>query len=123
MKKELISKDNLDSFICKDDKKLYLGSDKLLTPGAKDELARRHIEIVYGEAPDSSMPVDQGGCRCGCGSATFYVGPEQGSIQPKSLEQLARTVAAMLSREYGISDPEQLKTLTIEALKTIKDNI
>ena len=48
--------------------------------------------------------------------------PEQG-MQPKSLEQLARTVAAMLSREYGVTDPEQLKSLTIEALKTIKNNI
>ena len=122
MKKELISKDNLDAFISKDDGKLYLGKGRLLTPGAKDELTRRHVAIVYDEPPSSSAPAEQDGCRCGCGSATYYVGPEQG-MQPKSLEQLARTVAAMLSREYGVTDPEQLKSLTIEALKTIKNNI
>ena len=122
MKKELISRDNLDSFINKDDGKLYLGSGRLLTPGAKDELVRRNVAIVYGEPP-SSEQAQQDGCRCGCGSTTFYVGPEQGTVQPKSLEQLARTVAAMLSREYGVTDPEQLKNLTVEALKTIKNNI
>ena len=122
MKKELISRDNLDSFINKDDGKLYLGSGRLLTPGAKDELARRNVAIVYGEPP-ASEHTQQDGCGCGCGTATFYVGPEQGTVQPKSLEQLARTVAAMLSREYGVTDPEQLKSLTVEALKTIKNNI
>ena len=123
MKKELISTDNLDSFICKEDGKLYVGPGRLLTPGAKDELARRHVAIVYGEQPLPAIAPQQEGCRCGCGSTTFYVGPEEGALKPKSLEQLARTVAAMLSKEYGVSDPEQLRELTVEALKTIKNNI
>ncbi len=123
MKKVLISKDNLDSFICSEDGKIYVGPDKLLTPGAKDELARRKVAIVWGEAPNAQQQADPAGCRCGCGSTTFYVGPEQGTMQPKSLAQLARTVAAMLSREYGVTDPEQLKNMTVQALKTIKDNI
>ncbi len=123
MKKVLITKDNLDSFISREDGKIYVGSDKLLTPGAKDELARRKVQVVWGESPNGESQADAAGCRCGCGSATFYVGPEEASLQPKSLAQLARTVAAMLSREYGVKDPEQLKNMTVEALKTIKDNI
>jgi len=123
MKKVLITKDNLDSFISKEDGKMYVGPEKLLTPGAKDELARRKISVVWGEDPHVQQAADPAGCRCGCGSATFYVGPEQETMQPKSLAQLARTVAAMLSREYGVTDPEQLKNMTVEALKTIKDNI
>ncbi|MBP3729881.1 MAG: hypothetical protein J6I40_00245 [Mailhella sp.] len=122
MKKELISTDNLDSFISKEDGKLYVGSGRILTPGAKDELARRHVSVIYGEPPLPAL-AQQEGCRCGCGSTTFYVGPEQGELKPRSLEQPARTVAAMLSKEYGVSDPEQLRELTVEALKTIKNNI
>ena len=43
MKKELICVDNLDAFICKQDGKLYVDQGRILTPGAKDELARRGV--------------------------------------------------------------------------------
>jgi len=29
----------------------------------------------------------------------------------------------MLRKQYGVTDPEQLRAMTIEALKTIRDNI
>ena len=85
MKKELISRDNLDSFINKDDGKLYLGSGRLLTPGAKDELARRNVAIVYGEPP-ASEHTQQDGCGCGRGA--------------KGGEGFAREAAAWLRRSF-----------------------
>ena len=41
MKKELISVENLDAFICRQDGKLYVDRNRILSPGAKDELSAR----------------------------------------------------------------------------------
>ena len=29
----------------------------------------------------------------------------------------------MLRKQYGVTDPEQVRSMTVEALKTIRDNI
>lgn len=127
MKKELICVENLDAFICKQDGKLYLDQGRILTPGAKDELAKRGVSIVYGPepAPESAPAASCRGC-CGTGR-TFSVGPEKEASSPvvmtKSLESLAIAVASMLRKQYGVTNPEQLRAMTIEALKTIKDTI
>lgn len=123
MKKELICVENLDAFICKQDGKLYLDRGRILTPGAKDELARRGVSIVYGPEPAPAAS-----CRSCCGTGrTFSVGPEKEASSPvvmtKSLESLAIAVASMLRKQYGVTNPEQLRAMTIEALKTIKDTI
>lgn len=129
MKKELISVENIDAFICKQDGKLYVGPGRILTPGAKDELSKRGVSIVYGPEP---APAEEcrpsGSCRsgCCCGSGrTFYVGPEEGTAfsTARSLESLSMAVAAMLKSQYDVTDPEQLRSMTVEALKTIRDNI
>ncbi len=130
MKKELICVDNLDAFICKQDGKLYVDQGRILTPGAKDELARRGVSVVYGPepAPEPETPSCQpvGPCRGCCGTGrTFYVGPEEGSAlsMTGSLESLTIAVASMLKKEYGVTDPEEIRAMTIEALKTIRDNV
>lgn len=125
MKKELISVENLDAFICRQDGKVYVGSNRILTPGAKDELARRKVSVVYGEEP---APVEQpqAPCRGGCGAGkTFFVGPEKGCglSSAGSLESLSLAVAHMLRTQYGETDPARIRAMTVEALKTIKDNI
>lgn len=130
MKKELICVDNLDAFICKQDGKLYVDQGRILTPGAKDELARRGVSVVYGPepTPEPAAPSCQpaGPCRGCCGTGrTFYVGPEEGSTlsMAGSLESLTIAVASMLKKEYGVTDPEEIRAMTIEALKTIRDNV
>ena len=66
-------------------------------------------------------------CRGCCGTGrTFYVGPEEGSSSlaaAGSLESLSIAVASMLKKQYGVTGPEQLRAMTIEALKTIRDNV
>ncbi|HJD96435.1 hypothetical protein [Mailhella massiliensis] len=125
MKKELISVENLDAFICRQDGKLYVGKNRILTPGAKDELARRKVSVVYGEEPAPAEPV-QAPCRGGCGAGkTFFVGPEEGAglASAGSLESLSMAVAHMLRTQYGVTDPNEVRAMTVEALKTIRDNI
>ncbi len=125
MKKELISVENLDAFICRQDGKLYVDRNRILTPGAKDELSRRGVSIVYGEEPAPAVQ-PEGACRGCCGAGkTFFVGPEEGTslASAKSLESLSMAVAAMLRTQYGVTDPEDVRRMTVEALKTIRDNV
>lgn len=121
MKKELITVDNLDTFICKQDGKLYVFGARLLTAGAKDECGRRRVSIVYGPEPASTKPVcgkNCGPCRGGC---SIEPAPSFGGYS--SLEELALTVAKRLKDHYGVTDPEELKRLTVKALKAIRENI
>ena len=54
MGKTLITLDNIDEFVCCG--KLAMDSTKIITAGARDELTKRGIEVVYGEA--------EGQCCC-----------------------------------------------------------
>ena len=51
MAKQLVGRDNVEQFICHEEKKLYVGKTLILTPGAKDYLQEKSISVVYGEAP------------------------------------------------------------------------
>jgi len=51
MGKQLVGRDNVEEFICHEEKKLYVGQTLILTPGAKDYLQEKSIAIVYGEQP------------------------------------------------------------------------
>ena len=51
MGKQLVRRDNVEQFICHEEKKLYVGQALILTPGAKDYLQEKSIAVVYGEQP------------------------------------------------------------------------
>ncbi|NOQ41910.1 MAG: hypothetical protein GQ563_05355 [Desulfuromusa sp.] len=51
MGKQLVRRDNVEQFICHEEKKLYVGQTLILTPGAKDYLQEKSIAVVYGEQP------------------------------------------------------------------------
>ena len=51
MAKQLVRRDNVEQFICHEEKKLYVGATLILTPGAKDYLQEKSIAVVYGEQP------------------------------------------------------------------------
>ena len=145
MKKELITVDNINNYISKQDGKLYVFGNRLLTAGAKDELGRRRVAVVYGPepvaAPVASAPAapaaaasssscacgkSHGSCRggCNCGSAItpgIAAGAPLGSYT--SVESLALALASMLKEKYGVTDPAELKELTAKALKAIRDNM
>jgi hypothetical protein len=146
MKKELITVDNVNNYISKQDGKLYVFGNRLLTAGAKDELGRRRVSVVYGlepvaapaqapaAAPASSCGSasgtpcgkSHGTCRggCNCGSAItpgIAAGAPLGSYT--SVESLALALATMLKEKYGVTDPAELKELTAKALKAIRDNM
>ena len=142
MKKELITVDNVNNYISKQDGKLYVFGNRLLTAGAKDELGRRRVSVVYGPEPvaapvqapaascgsASGTPCGKshGTCRggCNCGSAItpgIAAGAPLGSYT--SVESLALALASMLKDKYGVTDPAELKELTAKALKAIRDNM
>ena len=144
MKKELITVDNVNNYISKQDGKLYVFGNRLLTAGAKDELGRRRVAVVYGPEPvaapaaavkpaASAAPASScacgkshGSCRggCNCGSSItpgIAAGAPLGSYT--SVESLALALASMLKDKYGVTDPAELKELTAKALKAIRDNM
>ena len=142
MKKELITVDNVNNYICKQDGKLYVFGNRLLTAGAKGELGRRRVTVVYGPEPvvaPAAAPASScssaagtpcgkshGTCRggCNCGSAItpgIAAGAPLGSYT--SVESLALALATMLKEKYGVTDPAELKDLTAKALKAIRDNM
>ncbi|WP_321391158.1 hypothetical protein [uncultured Desulfuromusa sp.] len=49
MAKQVVGRDNVEQFICHEEKKLYVGKTLILTPGAKDYLQEKGIAVIYGE--------------------------------------------------------------------------
>ena len=140
MKKELITVDNVNNYISKQDGKLYVFGNRLLTAGAKDEMGRRRVTVVYGPEPvaapapaascssaagtpcGKSHGTCRGGCNCGSSiTPGIAAGAPLGSYT--SVESLALALATMLKDKYGVTDPAELKDLTAKALKAIRDNM
>ena len=101
MGKTLITLDNIDEFVCCG--KLAMDSTKIITAGARDELTKRGIEVVYGEA--------EGQCCCHEQAHGHH------DAQPN--EELLVGVAAIIRQHYGITDPETLKKVTLETVAAI----
>lgn len=110
MGKKRVGVDNLESFMGKDSGAFYMDGSVILTPGAKDELSRRGIAIIYGPRPESD---DHAPAACGEGDC----GAESGA------ERLALAVAGILQERYGITDPEQLRKLSCHVVETIRENV
>ncbi|WP_147820280.1 hypothetical protein [Salidesulfovibrio onnuriiensis] len=115
MKKKLVEVGNLDPYICLDSKKFYMDDNMILTPGARDELSRRGIAIVCGAKPEAAYASKEEHAHdAACTPA------EHGC---NGVEDLLVAVAAMVKTEFGVEDPEVLKAISCEAVKTIKENI
>lgn len=120
MAKQLVTIDNLDDFICRADGKFYMDGSRIITPGAKDELSKRHVEIVNGPGcghAGCSCAEAAGGCACAgnCSKPDSYHSPE--------VDDVLIAVAATLQKEYGVTDPEQLKKMSLEMVETIKKSL
>lgn len=124
MSKQLVTIDNLDEFLCRHDGKFYMDGSRILTPGAKDELAKRHIEVAQGcgcNHPGASCAQAAGEAKhgsqcCGtCSAPDSYHSPE--------VEDVLIAVAATLQKEYGVSDPDELRKISLEMVETLKKNL
>lgn len=123
MKKKLIRVDNLDEFICKESGKVHVDGNTILTPGAKDELTKRGIGIVYDRRsrPVGAAPGQPGGKGCppGCKCPLCT----QAKSRAAAVEDLLISVAAVLKKDYGIKDPDELRSKSISVVKSIKESL
>jgi len=105
MGKKLVGVDGLDAAVCHASGKMYVDGSIILTPGAKDELTRRGIAVVYGPNPHAPQCApDARAC-------------------PPGLEDLILAVSGILKTQYGIEDPEQLRAMSRQVVDTIRENI
>lgn len=124
MKKELISPKNLDTFLKPGETIFKLGPDKILTPGAKDALRNRGIQIQYTKeictsaqaVPCSSDRVADPACKPEAQLKAIGA-PDQ--IRNQTC--MAMHIVEILDKDYGISDPEMLKTITIAVISQLND--
>lgn len=123
MKKKLVEKDGIDACICKATGKVYVDGSIILTAGAKDELSKRGIAIVYGPKPETAACPP--GCTCEACAAKAHSCPPGCTCAActADLERLMLGVAAMLKTEYGVDDLEKLQAISWQVAKTIRENI
>ncbi|TKB09571.1 hypothetical protein [Desulforhopalus sp. IMCC35007] len=113
MKKQLVAVNNLDSYIYQACATIYVTKNMILTSGAKDELKKRKICIVYGEAPSD---VD-------CTTVPEQTETASKMTDEEDRERLFYGIAAMAKEELGIDDPEILKNISIKIVDTLRKNI
>ena len=119
MAKKLIQVGDLDCVICNG--KVYADGSIILTPGARDELSKRGVAIVYGPKPESAARAESvAECPAGC-ACPACIG--KSGLDCTTLDALTRSVSEILKKQYHITDEEQLKRLSRQALQTIRDNI
>ena len=132
MKKTLISVDNLEEHLCTVCGGLH-GDGALLTPGARDELARRGVRVVYGGGPQDGTCC-KGAGRTACANvsdasrmpapittgATSASDAQGGAV---AMLDMLVGVAALIKRECGVTDPDQLREMTINVVKTLQKHI
>ncbi|MBD8894580.1 hypothetical protein SDC9_02675 [bioreactor metagenome] len=104
MGKTLITIDNLDQFIHSN--KLVMDSAKILTPGARDELCKRGVQISYDEAAAH---------HCGHGECAQHAHDGH----DEHCDDLLIGVAAIIKQHYGITDPDELRKVTLETVAVI----
>lgn len=119
MKKKLVRVDNLEEFICRSAAVLYADGTLILTAGAKDELGRRGISVVRGPCPEAAA----GRCTAHAPGAPATGQGNGASGENAEYERLLFGVAAILKSEYGITDPETLRALSLQTVRVIRANI
>ena len=116
MKKELVGVDNLEACICRETGSVYIDGSIILTPGAKDELSKRGIAVVYGPRPGGAPRAATQACPPGC-TCKACCG------KGMDVERLILGVACILKEEYGIHDPAELHRISCQVVKIIQNNV
>ncbi len=130
MKKKLIEVCNLDDYICQTTGKIYIDGTLLLTPGAKDELSKKGIGIVYGPKPETEVHASEphqedphADAHADEHNTHGHGHDDHKGKAVEDLEGLLLAVAAMLKNQYGVTDPEELKKLSCQVVKSIHEHI
>lgn len=109
MSKTLISVENIEQFVCCG--KLLMDSSKILTAGARDELSRRGVEVVYGEE----------GQTCCCHGSGVTAAQATSSLDVGQFdEEMLIGIAAIIRQHHGITDPDVLRKVTLETAAAIR---
>ncbi len=110
MKKTLVEVRNLDKHICTKNNAIYLDGSIILTPSAKDELAKRGIAIKHGSPTESDAVQCAIDCVCeGCIEL----------VATGSTEKTFYSIAAILKQDFGVRDVKQLQEMSCRLVKTI----
>jgi len=108
MGKKLIGCNCLDQYICREEMRVYLDSSLILSPGAKDELHRRGVEIVYSARPverEKASPPEK------CNT------PEPGAGSNDRV--LIEKIVQLLSTDYGLNDKDQIMDVSMRVVDTL----
>lgn len=97
MGKILLTKKNIEEYIAKDEKKVYIGGDMILAPSAKDVIRSKGITIVYDEKPTKDKDSNY------CLNAEF----------------IKKDIVKILKEDYRIIDNEAIDKLYNEILDKI----
>ena len=101
MGKQLVRRDNVEQFICHEEKKLYVGGTLILTPGAKDYLQEKSIAVVYGEQPAvTAKPVAK--------------------IEAASGVDLNSRIQQLLKSDFSITDSRLIAEVTRKVLEKLE---
>lgn len=125
MAKELITADNVEQFV--HDGKLCMDNGKILTPGARDILSQKRIEIVYGESSAISAAAREfvGQPCCNRTVVTSAAGSHEvttACCNAEFDEDVLVGVAAIIKRHYNITNPEELRRVTLTTVRAIAGN-
>jgi len=101
MAKQLVGRDNVEQFICHEEKKLYVGKTLILTPGAKDYLQEKSIAVVYGEA------------QAGVPKSSPKKEVSSGSDLHNSIQQL-------LKNDFSITDSALVTEVTYKVIEKLE---
>ncbi|PKM51481.1 MAG: hypothetical protein CVV02_05970 [Firmicutes bacterium HGW-Firmicutes-7] len=89
MGKTLLTKNNVEEYILKNQLKIFVDKNMILTSGAKDIIRNRGISIIY----DQNQVEKQNDEDC------------------TELEMITKLLVKILKEQHGITDDEQIKNV------------
>ncbi len=106
MAKQLVERGNIAQFINPGETTFYVDQNLLLTPGAKDYLREKGIELVYGERPAGGSQV----------AAAPVEKPAVATPEP----DLRVRIGEMLRRDFAIRDRRHIDDVTRKVMDRLR---
>jgi hypothetical protein len=106
MGKKLISCNSLDQYISREDQRRYLDSTLVLSPGARDELQRRGVEITRGAKPASQEKVPNPSAD-----------RDTELVAATNDRALIERIVRLLRDQYGLTDRDKILAVSLEVME------